>query len=48
LTLLVIRRREGTMIEGSPSHSKDFSAPHRGPTSIVGLKKAGRRRIRSK
>src|SRR6267154_452451 len=48
LTLLVIRRREGTMSERSPSHSKDFSTPHRGPTSVVGPKKAERRGNRSK
>src|SRR5882757_7856885 len=48
LTLLVIRRREGTMIELSPSHSKDFSTPHRGPTSVVRPKKAERRGNRSK
>ena len=48
LTLLVIRRREGTMIERPPSHSKDFSAPHRGPTSVVRPKKAERRGNRSK
>src|SRR5712671_4375880 len=48
LTLLVIRRREGTMIERSPSRSKDFSTPHRGPTSVVRLKKAERRGNRSK
>ena len=48
LTLLVIRRREGTMIEPSPSRSKDFSAPHRRPTSVVRPKKAERRGNRSK
>src|SRR5260221_11290645 len=32
LTLLVIRRREGTIIEHPPWHSKDFSTAHRGPT----------------
>jgi serine phosphatase RsbU (regulator of sigma subunit) len=48
LTLLVVRRREGTMIERSPSRSKDFSMPHRGPTSIVRPKKAERRGNRSK
>jgi serine phosphatase RsbU (regulator of sigma subunit) len=48
LTLLVIRRREGAIIERSPSRSKDFSAPHRGPTSVVRLKKAERRGNRSK
>jgi serine phosphatase RsbU (regulator of sigma subunit) len=48
LTLLVVRRREGTMIERSPSRSKDFSMPHRGPTSVVRPKKAERRGNRSK
>jgi serine phosphatase RsbU (regulator of sigma subunit) len=48
LTLLVIRRREGTMTERSPSHTKDFSAPHRGPASVVRPKKAERRGNRSK
>src|SRR5229473_1099995 len=48
LTLLVIRRRESTMIERSPSRSKDFSAPHRGPTSVVRPKKTERRGNRSK
>src|SRR6266852_3473054 len=48
LTLLVIRRREGTMIERSPSRSKDFSAPHRGLTSVVRTKKAELRGNRSK
>src|SRR5258706_12511697 len=48
LTLLVIRRREATMIERSPSRSKDFSTPHRGPTSVVRPKKAERRGNRSK
>jgi serine phosphatase RsbU (regulator of sigma subunit) len=48
LTLLVIRRREGPISERSPSRSKDFSAPHRGPTSVVQLKKAERRGNRSK
>jgi len=48
LTLLVIRRSEGTMIERSPSHSKDFSTPHRGPTSVGRPKKAERRGNRSK
>jgi sigma-B regulation protein RsbU (phosphoserine phosphatase) len=43
LTLLVIRRREGTTIERSPSRSKDFSAPHLGATSVVRPKKAERR-----
>ena len=48
LTLLVIRRREGTMIERPPSHSKDFSASHRGPTSVLRPRKAERRGNRSK
>jgi len=48
LTLLVIRRREGTIIERPHSRSKDFSAPHRGPTSVVRPKKAERRGNRSK
>jgi len=48
LTLLVIRRPEGTMIERSPSHNKDFSTPHRGPTSVGRPKKAERRGNRSK
>jgi sigma-B regulation protein RsbU (phosphoserine phosphatase) len=48
LTLLVIRRPEGTMIERRPSHSKDFSTPHRGPTSVERPKKAERRGNRSK
>jgi serine phosphatase RsbU (regulator of sigma subunit) len=48
LTLLVVRRREGTTIERSPSRSKDFSMPHRGPTSVVRPKKAERRGNRSK
>jgi len=48
LTLLVIRRREGTMIERPPSHSKDFLAPHRGPTSVLRPKKGERRGNRSK
>jgi serine phosphatase RsbU (regulator of sigma subunit) len=48
LTLLVVRRREGTVIERSPSHREDFSAPHRGPTSVVRPKKAERRGNRSK
>src|SRR6267378_7032534 len=47
LTLLVIRRPEGTMIERCPSHSKDFSTPHRGPTSVGRPKKAERRGNRS-
>ena len=48
LTLLVIRRREDAMIERFPSRSKDFSTPHRGPTSVVRPKKAERRGNRSK
>ena len=48
LTLLVIRRREGTTIERSPSRSKDFSTPHLGPTSVVRPKKAERGGNRSK
>jgi serine phosphatase RsbU (regulator of sigma subunit) len=48
LTLLVIRRSEGTMVERSPSRSKDFSTPHRRPTSVVQPKKAERRGNRSK
>jgi serine phosphatase RsbU (regulator of sigma subunit) len=48
LTLLVIRRREGTIIERPHSRSKDFSTHHRGPTSVVRPKKAERRGNRSK
>jgi serine phosphatase RsbU (regulator of sigma subunit) len=48
LTLLVIRRREGAISERSPSRSRDFSAPHRGPTAVVRLKKAERGGNRSK
>jgi serine phosphatase RsbU (regulator of sigma subunit) len=48
LTLLVVRRRESTMIERSALRSKDFSTPHRGPTSVVRPKKAERRGNRSK
>ena len=48
LTLLVIRRREGPVTERSPARSKDFSAPHRGPTSAARPKKAKRRGNRSK
>jgi serine phosphatase RsbU (regulator of sigma subunit) len=48
LTLLVVRRREGTMIERFPSRSKDFSMPHRGPASVARPKKAERRGNRSK
>jgi serine phosphatase RsbU (regulator of sigma subunit) len=42
LTLLVIRRRNGTVSEPSPSRSKDFSTPYREP-SVVRPKKAQRR-----
>jgi sigma-B regulation protein RsbU (phosphoserine phosphatase) len=48
LTLLVIRRREGTVIERSPSRSNGFSTSHRGPTSVVRPKKAEQRGNRSK
>jgi serine phosphatase RsbU (regulator of sigma subunit) len=48
LTLLVIRRREGTMIEPSPSRSNGFLAPHRVLTSVVRPKKGERRGNRSK
>jgi serine phosphatase RsbU (regulator of sigma subunit) len=48
LTLLVIRRREGSMIEPSPSHSDDFLAPHRVLTPAVRPKKGERRGNRSK
>lgn len=48
LTLLVVRRRAATMTEEPSSPSKDFSAPRRGPTSVVRPKKAGRRGNRSK
>lgn len=48
MTLLVVRRREAAMKEQPSSRSKDFSARHRGPTSVVGLKKAERRGSRSK
>src|SRR6202048_4450921 len=48
LTLLVVRRCEATMIERSPSRSKDFSTPHRGPTSVVRPKKTERGGKRSK
>jgi serine phosphatase RsbU (regulator of sigma subunit) len=48
LTLLVVRRRESTVIERSASRSKDFSTPHRGPTSVVRPKKTERRGNRSK
>ena len=43
LTLLVIRRRESTMTDRSSSRGKDFSAPHREPSSVVRPKKAERR-----
>ena len=43
LTLLVVRRREATMKEQRSSLSKDFSAPRRGPASLVRTKKAARR-----
>lgn len=43
LTLLVIRRRESTMIPRSPWRGKDFSRPHREPASVVRPKKAERR-----
>jgi serine phosphatase RsbU (regulator of sigma subunit) len=48
LTLLVVRRREATMTEQPSSPSTDFSAPRRGPTSVVRPKKAERRGNRSK
>src|SRR6266446_7312964 len=48
LTLLVIRRREGTMIDPSASRSKDFLPPRRGPTSVMRPKKAERRGNRVK
>ena len=48
LTLLVVRRRESNMIERSGSRGKDFSTPHRAPTSVVRPKKAERRGNRSK
>src|SRR6266446_668881 len=48
LTLLVIRRREGTTIERSASRSKDFLPPRRGPTSVMRPKKAERRGNRFK
>src|SRR5262249_15977158 len=43
LTLLVVCRRAASMTEQPSSHSKDFSAPRRGPTSVVRPKKAERR-----
>jgi serine phosphatase RsbU (regulator of sigma subunit) len=48
LTLLVIRRRAAAMTEQPSSPSTGFSAPHRGPTSVVRPKKAERRGNRSK
>ena len=48
LTLLVVRRRESTVMERSASRSKDFSTPHREPTSVVRPKKSERRGNRSK
>jgi serine phosphatase RsbU (regulator of sigma subunit) len=48
LTLLVIRRREGSMIEPPPPHSKDFLAPHRVLTSVVRPNKGERKGNRSK
>lgn len=48
LTLLVVRRRAATMTEQPGSPSKDFSAPRRGPTSVVRPKKVERRGNRSK
>lgn len=48
LTLLVVRRRATTMTEEPSSPSKDFSAPRRGPTSVVRPKKVERRGNRSK
>jgi serine phosphatase RsbU (regulator of sigma subunit) len=48
LTLLVIRRREGTMTDQPLSGSKFFSEPRSGRTSVAQLKKAKRRGNRSK
>jgi serine phosphatase RsbU (regulator of sigma subunit) len=48
LTLLVMRRREATMIEPSPSRTNGFLAPHRVLTSVVRQKKGERRGNRSK
>jgi serine phosphatase RsbU (regulator of sigma subunit) len=48
LTLLVIRRREGSMIEPPPPHSKDFLVPHRVLTSVVRPNKGERKGNRSK
>jgi serine phosphatase RsbU (regulator of sigma subunit) len=48
LTLLVIRRREGALIERPPSRSRDFATPHRVPTSVVRSKKAERKGNRSR
>jgi sigma-B regulation protein RsbU (phosphoserine phosphatase) len=47
LTLLVVRRRAAAMTEQPSSPSTDFSAPRRGPTSVVRPKKAERRGNRS-
>ena len=46
LTLLVIRRREGTKTE--PSGNKDFSAPDRRLSSVARPKKTERKGIRFK
>jgi serine phosphatase RsbU (regulator of sigma subunit) len=48
LTILVVRRRAATVTERPSSPSTDFSAPRRGPTSVVRPKKAERRGNRSK
>jgi sigma-B regulation protein RsbU (phosphoserine phosphatase) len=48
LTLLVVRRRAAAMTEQPSSPSTDFSAPRRGPTSVVRPKKAKRRGNRSR
>jgi sigma-B regulation protein RsbU (phosphoserine phosphatase) len=48
LTLLVILRREGIVTARLPSRGKDFSALHRGPASVVRLKRDERRGNRSK
>jgi serine phosphatase RsbU (regulator of sigma subunit) len=48
LTILVVRRHAATMTERPSSPSTDFSAPRRGPTSVVRPKKAERRGNRSK
>jgi serine phosphatase RsbU (regulator of sigma subunit) len=42
LTLLVLRRSGGMINERTPSHTKDFSASHSRPPSIMGLKKTER------